>query len=76
MPLVRPPGDQGNTSLPYWLSSVVGLSILLLGVIYYYARFVLAPKLFGYEHKVLKKELGDGSAVTRYVRVKPTNNPI
>lgn len=70
MPFVSPPGGKGNTSLPYWLSSVVALSILALGIIYYVLRFVLAPWVFGYKHVTLQKELSDGSAVSRYRRVK------
>lgn len=70
MPFVRPPGGKGSTSLPYWLSSVVAVSILALGIVYYAVRWVLVPKAFGYTHETLQKELSDGSAVTRYRRVK------
>ncbi|KAH8172080.1 amino acid permease domain-containing protein [Sarocladium implicatum] len=70
MPFVRPPGGKGSTSLPYWLSSVVALAILSLGIIYYTLRFVLVPRAFGYKHETLQKELSDGSAVTRFRRVK------
>ncbi|KAL2213206.1 amino acid transporter [Sarocladium strictum] len=72
MPFVRPPGGKGSTSLPYWLSSVVAVSILALGIVYYTVRWVLVPKAFGYTHETLQKELSDGSAVTRYRRVKQT----
>lgn len=72
MPFVRPPGGKGNTSLPYWLSSVVALAILSLGIVYYLLRFVLAPFVFGYRHETLQKELSDGSAVTRFRRIKNT----
>ncbi|KAH7359335.1 amino acid transporter [Plectosphaerella cucumerina] len=70
MPFVRPPNGKGNTSLPYWLSSVVALAILSLGIVYYTLRFVLAPRVFGYRHTTLQKELSDGSTVTRFRRIK------
>ncbi|OLN88183.1 High-affinity methionine permease 3 [Colletotrichum chlorophyti] len=70
MPFVRPPNGKGNTSLPYWLSSVVALGILSLGIIYYAIRFVVVPRLFGYRHREIQQELSDGSKVTRFQRVK------
>lgn len=66
MPFVRPPGGKGNTNLPYWLSPVVALSILSLGVIYYTIRFVALPWAFGYRLDAVAVELSDGSSVTRY----------
>ncbi|KAH7309206.1 amino acid transporter [Stachybotrys elegans] len=69
MPLVRPPGGKGSTSLPYWLTSVVALAILSLGIVYYVLRFVLVPRIFGYRHVTWQKELSDGSTVTRFKRV-------
>ncbi|TDZ39286.1 High-affinity methionine permease [Colletotrichum spinosum] len=69
MPFVRPPNGKGSTSLPYWLSSVVALAILSLGIVYYVLRFVFTPKVFGYRHKEITQELSDGSQVTRFRRV-------
>lgn len=69
MPFVRPPNGKGNTSLPYWLSSVVALAILSLGIWYYLLRFVLTPRIFGYTHEKIEVELTDGSTVTRFRRV-------
>jgi hypothetical protein len=69
MPFVRPPNGKGNTSLPYWLSSVVALAILSLGFWYYLLRFVIVPKIFGYRHEKIKVELSDGSTVTRFKRI-------
>ena len=68
MPFVRPPNGKGNTSLPYWLSSVVALSILSLGILYYLARFVIAPSALGYRHERIQVGLSDGSTVTRFIR--------
>lgn len=73
MPFVRPPGGKGSTSLPYWLSPVVALSILSLGVAYYTLRFVLLPWMFRYELYPVAVKLSDGSAVTRYRATKIRN---
>ena len=66
MPFVPPVNGKGATSLPYWLSPVVSLSILALGVIYYVGRFVLLPGGFGYELDLVALGLSDGSRVSRY----------
>ncbi|RAL65394.1 hypothetical protein DID88_000962 [Monilinia fructigena] len=69
MPFIRPPNGKGSTSLPYWLSSVVALGILGLGIVYYALRFVVAPWVWGYRLEKIEVELGDGSRVTRFRRV-------
>lgn len=66
MPFVPPDDGKGSTSLPYWLSPVVALSILALGVIYYTLRFVVFPWVFGYRLELTKVGLSDGSQVSRY----------
>ncbi|KAJ5771237.1 uncharacterized protein N7511_003288, partial [Penicillium nucicola] len=66
MPFVPPPNGKGSTSLPYWLSTVVSLAILALGIIYYLVRFVLLPWIFGYELQSVIVDLSDGSQVSRY----------
>ncbi|KAJ5682387.1 hypothetical protein N7462_005552 [Penicillium macrosclerotiorum] len=66
MPFVPPVNGQGSTSLPYYLSPVVALAILALGVIYYVGRFVLLPWIFKYELDLVEVGLSDGSRVSRY----------
>lgn len=70
MPFVRPPNGKSSTSLPYWLSPVVALGILSLGIVYYVLRFVLLPWIFGYDLQLVAVELSDGSQVTRYKKMK------
>ncbi|KAF4975939.1 hypothetical protein FZEAL_7333 [Fusarium zealandicum] len=70
MPFIRPPNGQGNTSLPYWLSPFVSVAIMALGIVYYVARFVLAPWVFGYRNERIQQELSDGSKITRFRRGK------
>jgi len=67
-PLIPPHTKSGT--LPYWLSPVVALSIVALGVPYYLIRFVALPWLFGCRLEASKTDLSDGSAVTRYKWVK------
>lgn len=64
MPFVPP--NSSTSSIPYWLSPVVALGILGLGVIYYLLRFVLSPWVFGYSLRPVTKDLTDGSRVVRY----------
>ncbi|KAJ5744653.1 hypothetical protein N7533_009523 [Penicillium manginii] len=71
MPFVPPSNGKGNTSLPYYLSPVVALAILSVGVIYYTIRFVLLPWAFGYELEPVVVDLSDGSQVSRY-KIKKT----
>lgn len=61
-----PPTDGDDSSLPYWLSPVVSLAILTLGVIYYYSRWVILPRIFGYQLDLVAVSLSDGSQVSRY----------
>jgi len=70
MPFVPPPNGKGSTSLPYWLSPVVALAILSLGIIYYVGRFVLLPWIFGYQLELRAIDLSDGSQVSRYKMIK------
>ncbi|KAJ5082535.1 hypothetical protein N7532_011578 [Penicillium argentinense] len=66
MPFVPPANGKGSTSLPYYLSPVVALAILALGVVYYTLRFVALPWVFGYELESVAVGLSDGSQVSRY----------
>ncbi|ODM22473.1 hypothetical protein SI65_00061 [Aspergillus cristatus] len=66
MPFVPPDDGKGSTSLPYWLSPVVALSILALGVVYYLLRFVVFPWVFRYRLELTEVGLSDGSRVSRY----------
>ena len=49
MPFIPPTHGDSDSGLPYYLSPVVALAILSLGVIYYVTRFVLFPWLFKYK---------------------------
>jgi hypothetical protein len=70
MPFVPPPNGKGSTSLPYYLSPVVAIAILALGIIYYVGRFVLLPWIFSYRLDLTTIDLSDGSQVSRYKIIK------
>ncbi|KAL7934744.1 amino acid permease domain-containing protein [Trichoderma chlorosporum] len=63
-PFLRPPGGKGDTSLPYWLYAVVGISILAASVVYWAIWWVLAPKLGGYTLEPHNEPLKDGTNLT------------
>ncbi|OAA55270.1 high affinity methionine permease [Niveomyces insectorum RCEF 264] len=69
-PFLRPPGGKGDTSLPYWLASVIGIVVLFLGVVYWFVWRKALPRLFGYELVQQKVVLADGTVVTTFERVK------
>ncbi|OPB41247.1 Amino acid transporter [Trichoderma guizhouense] len=68
-PFLRPPGGKGDTSLPYWLYAVVGISILAASVVYWLVWWVAAPKLGGYKLVPHNEPLKDGTNVIVYHRV-------
>lgn len=69
-PFIRPPGGKGDTSLPYWLSSVIGIAILLLGVLYWFVWQKVLPTVGKYRLSPEHEELSDGTTVVTYKKVK------
>ncbi|KAH8816509.1 high affinity methionine permease [Xylogone sp. PMI_703] len=69
-PFLRPPGGKGDTSLPYWLSPIVGIGVLIAGVLYWFLWRIALPKLGGFEWREQKGELRDGTVVTEFYRTK------
>ena len=43
---------------------LVGISVMIFGVLYWFVWRVVFPKVFGYELVPRKEELGDGTVVT------------
>lgn len=68
-PLIPPPGDKGDTSLPYWLYPVVGVAVLLLGAFYWIMWRVVLPWIGRYTLEPVHEELQDGTTVVVYKRV-------
>lgn len=69
-PFIRPPGGKGDTSLPYWLASVVGIVILVAGVVYWAIWQKVLPKLGGYRLEPKHESLADGTTVVVYKKFK------
>ncbi|PTB37078.1 uncharacterized protein TrAFT101_010811 [Trichoderma asperellum] len=67
-PFLRPPGGKGDTSLPYWLYAVVGISVLVASVVYWVVWWVLMPKIGGYTLVPRNEPLKDGTNVIVYHR--------
>lgn len=69
-PFVRPPGGKGDTSLPYWLSSVVGIVVLVLGIVYWAVWRKILPLIGRYHLTPEHQTLADGTTVVVYKQVK------
>ena len=69
-PFLRPPGGVGDTSLPYWLSPVVGIAILVAGVGYWFGWQKVLPSIGRFEWRRSKTYLKDGTVVTQFKPVK------
>ncbi|KAF2158238.1 amino acid transporter [Myriangium duriaei CBS 260.36] len=69
-PFLRPPGGKGDTSLPYWLYPVVGITVLVAGVIYWALWWKILPAIGRYRLIPKHGHLADGTAVIEYKREK------
>ena len=62
-PFIQPKGGQGDTSLPYWLSSVIGIVAVCSGVLYWLIWWVIMPVVGHFEWKPRESQLRDGTVV-------------
>ncbi|KAF2770771.1 high affinity methionine permease [Teratosphaeria nubilosa] len=69
-PFLRPPGGKGDTSLPYWLSSVVGIAILGFAVGYWFVWRIVMPSFGRFKWVPEHDRLSDGTAVVVYHKDK------
>lgn len=69
-PFIRPPGGKGDTSLPYWLASVVGIGVLCFGVVYWAFWQRILPAVQNYQLTPEHAVLSDGTTVVVYKRDK------
>ncbi|KAI9689679.1 MAG: hypothetical protein M1820_010108 [Bogoriella megaspora] len=69
-PFLRPPGGKGDTSLPYWLYPIIGITVLIGGVAYWAVWRKFLPRLGKYRLEPRKSYLPDGTIVTIFERVK------
>nr|POE99551.1 high-affinity methionine permease [Quercus suber] len=69
-PFLRPSDGTGDTRLPYWLSSVMGLVVLLGGVLYWALWLKVLPALGKYSLVAQQEKLADGTNVVLYRKVR------
>ncbi|KAM3414583.1 High-affinity methionine permease [Cercospora zeina] len=65
-PFLRPPGGKGDTSLPYYLSSVVGLVVLVAGAGWWVVWRKILPAIGRYDLVPEREKLDDGTMVVVY----------
>ena len=73
-PFLRPPGGVGDTSLPYWLSSVVGIAILAFAALYWVVWRIVLPLVGRFQWQPEHETLSDGTNVVLYRRSKRTHD--
>ncbi|APA12117.1 hypothetical protein SS1G_10920 [Sclerotinia sclerotiorum 1980 UF-70] len=66
------PPEKGNADVGFWYATyaVVGVGIILFGVGWWAVVFRVLPSVVGYRVEEEVEVLGDGTSVTRLVRVK------
>lgn len=69
-PFLRPPGGKGDTSLPYWLSSVIGIVVLVATALWWLIWVKLMPAVGRYRLRPEHEKLQDGTSVVIYKHVK------
>lgn len=69
-PFIRPPGGKGDTSLPYWLASVIGIVILCAGIVYWAFWQIILPAVGKYRLRPQHSVLSDGTTVVIYTKEK------
>jgi hypothetical protein len=69
-PFIRPPAGKGDTSLPYWLASVVGIVILLAVVVCWAVWQIVLPWAGKYRFIPRHSVLSDGTTVVNYTKQK------
>ncbi|KAI5290181.1 hypothetical protein KEM54_002265 [Ascosphaera aggregata] len=74
-PWIPPPNGVGDTTLPYWLYPLVGISMLSAGLSYWVFWRVLLPFFGSYTLKAKHARLSDGTVVVEYERVRRTQDP-
>ncbi|KAH8754223.1 high affinity methionine permease [Hyaloscypha sp. PMI_1271] len=69
-PFLRPPGGKGDTSLPYWLYPIVGITVLVVGGTWWLVWRVVWSELGKFEWVETKASLRDGTVVTEFEKRK------
>ncbi|KAJ5564356.1 low-affinity methionine permease [Penicillium frequentans] len=70
-PFIPPPGRQGDVHFFYATYAIVGISIIIFAVLYWYVWTVILPRRGGYRLKEAVETLDDGTTITKLVRSFP-----
>ncbi|KAJ3187802.1 hypothetical protein HDU85_006195 [Gaertneriomyces sp. JEL0708] len=68
-PFLKPP-TTSKSDIPYWLSSVVGILVLVAGGVYYLAVFVVYSKVAGFTWEARKRIWDDGTSGWEYHKLR------
>ncbi|KAJ6113966.1 hypothetical protein N7523_007283 [Penicillium sp. IBT 18751x] len=67
-PFIPPPNWQGDVDFFYATYAIVGISVILLAVFYWYVWTVLLPRWGGYKLVETVDSLDDGTSITKFDR--------
>ena len=68
-PFFPPKGGQSNGGIWYATYAVVGLSVIIFGLIYWYVRIKIIPRWKGYRIEEEMGVLEDGTTFTTLIKV-------
>ncbi|KAJ5809608.1 methionine permease [Penicillium pulvis] len=71
-PFIPPPGHQGDVHFFYATYAIVGISIIIFAVLYWYVWTVILPRRGGYTLEETVETLDDGTTINRLVRSFPS----
>jgi hypothetical protein len=69
VPFIPPTGPWNADGYPYYVFPIVGVSVLLLGIFYWFCWTKVWPKLGGYKIVAQRHEDAQGIEHVRYVKV-------
>lgn len=67
-PFIPPPDRKGDVNFFYATYAIVGASVVLFGVLYWYVWTILLPRWGGYSLEEEMDVLNDGISITKLVR--------
>ncbi|KAK6077331.1 amino acid permease [Seiridium cupressi] len=75
MPLVPPPSNAMQKSMPYFIAPVIGIVILTIGVLYWVVWAKFLPKIRGYTIEATRTPGADGAENVEFKKVQRNPTP-
>ncbi|KAK6072969.1 amino acid permease [Seiridium cupressi] len=75
MPLVPPPSNAMQKSMPYFIAPVIGIVILTIGVLYWVVWAKFLPKIRGYTIEATRAPGADGAENVEFKKVQRNPTP-